>query len=629
MLTILAPIEIKAKSKYIRDPESFYHRIVGNYSLMETHIDQEDLLHLSATPPEIYVQEGDGMTSILSRNQRNETNLQKVEILNNVINRIVVSADTELSYQDRVFITDALYKLGIRDERHFMKAFYQMAEETKNTNTLINLYLERGGELRELIESVETDTLRERTSETQRLEKERENFLYSQVMKRLQTGAIYQIVSNFNRSVEENEIDSREYSLANQSYTAQHILLSMLRERSGISSDNLLFLDQSTYEENIEGDEISRSHVRNELTRAVLMDILKNIYHTGYDRFYTNNETFYRFEDTFFKSSDQTFLRLINNTSDILESYRETQEIFNQTSELTSSEIELLEKSDGEQITDEELINITKTINAINVQNEERRRRYESTLRQLTVEENRGSARDQLERTRKDAVLALTDPEALKEKLQEREVVRERMRNQVLQQMQTLFPDSNAEIYHLINEYYQGNTELITNNIVRPADVGELIYDINAAQYQEEAVDRAQKIKDRETEQFMEALKKAHEQEQQKVKKTGWDSAPVETIHRRSQALTEEELDEQINQLQKNISRQINKEVESSVVNEQHVTHTTTIETKDTNEKQLSTYEINKLIENGVRNQMNTISNQVIGKLERQMRNEKARRGYI
>ena len=66
MLTISAPIEIKAKTTYLHDPEAFYHRITGNYSLMESRIDEEDLLHIATTPPEIYVTEGEGISSILN-----------------------------------------------------------------------------------------------------------------------------------------------------------------------------------------------------------------------------------------------------------------------------------------------------------------------------------------------------------------------------------------------------------------------------------------------------------------------------------------------------------------------------------------------------------------------------------
>ena len=462
MLTISAPIEIKAKTSYINDPEAFYHRIVAGYSLMETKVNEEDLLHIASTPPEIYISEGEGMTSVINQNQRNEVNLQKVDILNNVLNRIMASATVELTYQDRVFITDALYKLGVKDDRKFMNAFYRMAEETQNTNTLINLYLQRGGELRELVETIEERQREITRSETILQDKENINNLYSTVFNRLNTGEIYQIVSNYNRSVSENALEKNEYSLSDQTYTAQHILLSVLRERAGVSGESLTFLNSNIYEETIEDDSSEVTNVRNELTAAVLMDMLKNIYHTSYDKFYNRNEAFYSFEDTFFKSSDQTFLRIMGKTFDEYNINVENTEYTTENNRLTSTEIELLAGKDEGELTEEEALKITETVNEINIQNERRRQEYVRTfeeVRQKHVEpeKNIGS----FEQTKKDAILALSDPEKLKEELEEREERRVKRQNDIIREVQTLFPDQSSEIYQLVNEYYQGNTNII------------------------------------------------------------------------------------------------------------------------------------------------------------------------
>ncbi|MBP3279100.1 MAG: hypothetical protein J6M44_09120, partial [Butyrivibrio sp.] len=414
---------------------------------MENRIDEEDLLHIASTPPEIYVQEGEGMTSILQYSERNETNLNKVDILNNVLNRIVASADVNLTYQDRVFITDALYKLGVKDDRRFMKAFYQIAEETKNTNTLINLYLERGGELRELIEEVETRerelvSASEKTTETQR-----ENYLYNTVMDRLNTGAIYQIVSNFNRTVENNNIDASEYSIADQSYTAQHILLSVLRERAGVGAENLVFLNENTYEETIENEENLGGSVKNEITAAVLMDMVKNIYHTGFDRFYTNNQTFYRFEDTFFKSSDKTFLRLVGgSTENYFTENIESENYYTENNRLTSSEIELLETRTEGEMSQEEILRLTETVNAINVQNEQRRIEYMQVVEELKSRQEPQKPEEGLKQTRRDAVLALTEPQKLMEKLEERAQRRDKRRREVLTELRNFIPDQSMEV---------------------------------------------------------------------------------------------------------------------------------------------------------------------------------------
>ena len=724
MLTISAPIEIKAKSTYLRDPEAFYHRIVGNYSLMETQIGEEDLLHIASTPPEIYVQEGEGMTSILQYNERNETNLNKVDILNNVLNRIVASADVNLTYQDRVFITDALYKLGVRDDRRFMKAFYQIAEETRNTNTLINLYLERGGELRELIEEVES---RERdlvSSEKQTTETERENYLYNTVMDRLNTGAIYQIVSNFNRTIDNNNIDSSEYAIANQSYTAQHILLSVLRDRAGVGEENLVFLNENTYEETLENQENLSSSVKNEITAAVLMDMVKNIYHTGFDRFYTNNETFYRFEDTFFKSSDQTFLRLVGGSQEnYFTQSNETDNYYTENNRLTSSEIELLETRPEGEMSQEELTRLTETVNAINVQNEKRRLEYVRTVDELRTREEPQNPLAGLSQTKKDAVLALSEPEKLMEKLGERTKKREKRRKEVLSELRNIIPDQSMEIYQLLEQYYEGNSSVV-NSIVRKADVGELIYDINDVEAENKAegqaartarieadirqkVDRLRQEKEAEppkspevrmqeiysqlqrifpgqsmeiyqlllqyyegnvsvmgslihridsgefvysvperqvpkaetavprqlkrepeVEESLSRLRMAREEEQIRRLDEKAKRMPVETVHRLNETITAEDLTEQLNTMESNIRKNVKKDVETRIIEENRVTHQTEIHTNETQVSHLTARDVQQLVENGVKSQMSTISNQVLTKLERQMKNEKMRRGY-
>ena len=370
MLTVKAPLEIKAKTSYLRDPESFYHRIIGNYSLVETRVDEEDLLHITTTPPEIYVTEGEGISSIFNSSVRNENNYNKVEILNNVLNRIVASADMKLTYQDRVFITDALYRLGVRDDRKFMKAFYRMAQETKNTNSLINLYLEQGEDIISLVEIVrENSALKEKTTDNVISEKEMENHLYNSVFKRLQTGAVYQIVSNFNRSSEYNEIEKNEYSLSEQSYTAQNILLSMMRERAHVGQQNLFLINDNTYEEDLENVSTEVTNVKNEINGAVLMQLLQNIYRAGFEKFFLDQNTFFKFEDTFYKASDQIVSKLVSNFGTSV-SRNDVTNVLNEVKNgQVINELQLFAYSQQAEIDAVQVQNIEDIINQIEVNN--------------------------------------------------------------------------------------------------------------------------------------------------------------------------------------------------------------------------------------------------------------------
>ncbi|MCR4997044.1 MAG: hypothetical protein K6A61_07065 [Butyrivibrio sp.] len=686
-------MEIKAKTTYIRSSEAFYNRIMAGYSLMAANISEEDLLHITSTPPEIYVMESGGMTSILSNNLSNETNIYKVNILNNVLNRILLSADMDLTYQDRVFITDALYKLGIKDDRKFMKTFYRIAGETRNTNNLINLYLENGGNLSEAVKELETMQKELIKTESSFFKNEKENYLYSSVMKRLQTEAVYQIVSNFNKTVQSNEIDAREFSISDQTYVARNIFLKMLREGAGEQADELIFFNNNIYEEEALSENTEIGSVKNIINSAVLLELLKSIYHTAFDRLYKNKDTFYRFEDTFYRSSDRTILRLVNRAENNYFKTLETDRLIEKTSRLSKSEIELLLKeispdmTDEElesiteniilynlrnekrrllnetlmhrsientkliseetkdakkskepeqetitkesslEITDEEIRRITESVNLINIQNEKRRLQYEKELQKIQEEQKDERGQQGIEQTRKDALLALTDPKKLAERLKENREKLIYKQNSVINEIKHIIPAEYQDVITILNKINEGDQSIVQNNIVRNAEIGELMQDINTFVRPQMQEMESDKERDLETEAFWELIEQKTKEEVN-VKGSNHKPAPVETVHRDNRSLSMEEINEQLDIIQKNISRQIGKNTENSSIIEKHTTNTTEVVTGDTQVNRLRTRDIEQLIENGVRSNMAAISDQVMNRIEKQMRNEKVRRGY-
>ena len=660
---------------------------------MAANICEEDLLHITSTPPEIYVMESGGMTSILSNNLSNETNIYKVNILNNVLNRIFLSADMDLTYQDRVFITDALYKLGIKDDRKFMKAFYRIAVETRNTNDLINLYLENGGNFSEAIKELETMQKELIKTESSFFKNEKENYLYSSVMKRLQTEAVYQIVSNFNKTVQSNEIDAREFSISDQTYVARNIFLKMLREGAGEQADELIFFNNNIYEEEALSENTEIGSVKNIINSAVLLELLKSIYHTAFDRLYKNKDTFYRFEDTFYRSSDRTILRLVNRAENNYFKTLETDRLIEKTSRLSKSEIELLlkeispdmtdeelesiteniilynlrnekrrllnetlmhrsientkliseETKDAKQskepeqetitkessleITDEEIRRITESVNLINIQNEKRRLQYEKELQKIQEEQKDERGQQGIEQTRKDALLALTDPKKLAERLKENREKLIYKQNSVINEIKHIIPAEYQDVITILNKINEGDQSIVQNNIVRNAEIGELMQDINTFVRPQMQEMESDKERDLETEAFWELIEQKTKEEVN-VKDSNHKPAPVETVHRDNRSLSMEEINEQLDIMQKNISRQIGKNTENSSIIEKHTTNTTEVVTGDTQVNRLRTRDIEQLIENGVRSKMAAISDQVMNRIEKQMRNEKVRRGY-
>jgi hypothetical protein len=163
---------------------------------------------------------------------------------------------------------------------------------------------------------------------------------------------------------------------------------------------------------------------------------------------------------------------------------------------------------------------------------------------------------------------------------------------------------------------------------VRRTDLTELVHDITTTEAEAAAQTAATGQRGREAEEFLQKVREARQEEKEMASRGATAKGPVETVHRTTETLTAEELNEQLNLMENNIQKQIKKDIDTQVVTENHVTHQTEVRTSDTNVKHLTARDVEQLVENGVKSQMNTISNQVLTKLERQMRNEKMRRGY-
>ena len=142
MLTIKPPIELKCRNSLETVHKDLSEKIIGNYTLMNNFIRKEELLYVTTQAPEVYFAEGNNI-SILN-DIKNENNQEiKLDVINHLINRILMSGTENFSYQDTVYVSNVLRKLGIQDVNNFMKQVYKLQEERKENNKLINIYEEQ------------------------------------------------------------------------------------------------------------------------------------------------------------------------------------------------------------------------------------------------------------------------------------------------------------------------------------------------------------------------------------------------------------------------------------------------------------------------------------------------------
>ena len=286
MLTLKAPLELKCNPAMISSHEAFYHRITGNYGLLSSGINREDLLHVVTAPLELYLEEGGGIQ--IAENTRIQNSQEtKLEIINNFLNRIAVMEEANLTYQDRVFITDVLNKLGIREVERFMGEVFRLKQETRTTERLISLYWNHLEELKDRVEAYHSRERERQTVEEKTVDGQERIALYQEILDRLQTGAIYQILNNFQLSHSGNSryVTRQELQVSEQKRVAVQILLQKLRQEVRGEALPLVYRHEDGYRQSEPEEESAiEAWVGSQISSSVLLNLIDNLYLSLFER---------------------------------------------------------------------------------------------------------------------------------------------------------------------------------------------------------------------------------------------------------------------------------------------------------------------------------------------------------
>ena len=220
MLTIKEPISLRAQRPIGTLREDMSQRVQANYGLMNMPIRKEELLHITSESPEIYFGEGDSIQIFNHIKNENQQEL-RLDVINNLINRIMVSQTDNFTYQDTVYVSSVLRKLGIRDEKTFMKQVFALQNEHKETRQLLKTYENNQEILRTLFnQQTQQQLLHEKESEhTIHTEETKERyFLHDKIFNRLGTGQIYQDMRAFTKGIlhSSRQIFRNEYAMGSR-----------------------------------------------------------------------------------------------------------------------------------------------------------------------------------------------------------------------------------------------------------------------------------------------------------------------------------------------------------------------------------------------------------------------------
>lgn len=541
MLKIREPIKTSLRPGILAAKDGFTERIKGNYMQLGEYVDETDLLHLVTQPPEVFVMNG-GMTGIINNSNVENNQIRKVNVVNNLVNRIMISADAPLSYQDNVYITNILHKLGIRDEKKFLNEVYSYTENLKQQDEMINLYWENLNEIRSLVEEYTENNNIESKSET-KVFNENVLHLHEEVNRRLQSAAIYQILQNFyENNSEPGVVSETEYRHTEFERFARQTLLTRLRESARNETQPLVYRHENIYEGDIAGDTlISEQEITERINSAVLLELIEKVYESSYSRSDRDNRTWLSTENVYYGGADNTLFRIENNTAYLQylhEQYVKNEErgdnysaelnIVRQllaisentdlrlqisqsgnlyesrggdTADISETDINIegdtfesaeMTLAPGDTVDNSTEINteqrdeFTEAIYQTYQQNIARNERYMQSLKNI-LNENAPAPQTQspAERTMKESRLSLEHPEQFKKQFEEEEKREAERLETIRTETEKLLPQTMQVTNRLIREYIAAPERFYMSERISEGNMGLLLRDIQEAESEE------------------------------------------------------------------------------------------------------------------------------------------------
>lgn len=236
MLTLKEPLKLNIDDGLTTVSEDMFERISGNYGIMSAHITPKELLFYMSAPPELPDDLG-GMTTIGIQTNISDNRAITMDVINNVINRILISNTDNFTYQDEVYIESVLHKLGISNVSLFMKQVQKLTDEHVSVRQLISLYNQelklRAGstapsEAAALTHDSDSGAYGEPSDAASQY------FLHDHIYKRLETKDIYNIVNSFQQEQTHyyGTYHKNQIKTAEQLYISNLLRLSELRQQA-------------------------------------------------------------------------------------------------------------------------------------------------------------------------------------------------------------------------------------------------------------------------------------------------------------------------------------------------------------------------------------------------------------
>lgn len=618
MLTIGTPISLTADPSILTVTDNFGSRITDNYCQITSDIESTDMLHFISSPPEVYIGEG-GMTSLVDSQNITNNQQMKVNIINSVLNRILVSDTYEMTYQDRVFISNMLRKMGVADINTFIRQVNELKEETQNLNELIDIYWNGGDTLAEYKTYVEEQKAQRGEKQEEEKAQNAEFYLHQEIFNRLKTGAVYQELQTFASSHYNHSeiITSDEIVLGEQNMVAQNILLNKLQNYYSFEEAPMEYNRLNIYELGDVSESVNRTdNINSELISAVLLNTLNELYALRYSDLIRNSNSWFKIDNAIYEVAYNTFERFNNYHNKLNISRAATEQYNTMLNESRINEINALNKFFDES--EQTVSDVTTYLD-------------NSTEMTMLDEKELEEASERMDPTQ---LLNYVNQMAQQNVRHNQQIIHITDEEKLLKAQMDFFNQKNVENRQKIYEKIQNNeinvnmseteaiNQLLMESINNPPEFSlEYLMQAQNMTPEEMGIEFVQSRQEAENQIVENLIKKTDRKVRNIIESTYTD---VELTHKQEETNISEEMLEEI----RNITTQKTVKEEKTVEN---ITHTDTIReivTNQVNDMQVkTTQELQDLVSRDVASRMDGIYDKVYSKLEKKMESERRRRG--
>ena len=337
MLTLKEPIKLNCINDILTVPQEMNEKILANYTILAAQFGAEDLLFLLGS--EMGLPEDMGMTTTIAVENDNKI-IQKldIEVINNVVNRVLLGESTSFTYQDEVYISMILQKMGIRDVKLFISEAHTLIEENKNIYELLKIYKENSKVLTK-VTNLKGDLIKNKDENNGEIfdgikPETHPYYIHNEIYSRLETCKIYNTVKEFQKNSfgEWKSFSRNELKIAEQSRVSN--LLSLYEEKQSINSNSSVLLTHHTnvFETGImEADLVTKQQILGRANAAMLINTIDNVLVSRLPQMENKSHYWLNVENAVTKLAENTLYRfqVYHNENSVTKKY-----IRNSSSEL-------------------------------------------------------------------------------------------------------------------------------------------------------------------------------------------------------------------------------------------------------------------------------------------------------